>query len=626
MEEKAAENLKEKYDDFNLGDGDVSDAVRRRDWSRLRVLSTRAGGFGEERNSAWPFLLHAQQKTSGPRDSDSDRAHTKLRKRRKKIASVEGVRGGHFEKGYERDALRSSSAEEHPDERQIKLDTDRSFVLYPNVSVEDHRDREELQTELNGLITTIFRRHTKLNYFQGYHDVISVLFLTLSEDQKLPCADKMSLHRLRDAMGKGLEPLIGLLQILKYLLRLADPEYAVLLERNTPLPYFALSNLLTLFSHDIPTLPLIQHIFDFLLSRPPIAVVYLAAAFTLARKNEATKMEEEGEEGMLHSLLSNLPELSDGDEHQNDEELKIEASDDGRILKADILVEKQKHALEDEVTVKVEECNYNGPGKRADVLSENGLTVHDTIEDGGSESKDQRKIVESPDSSDLQPSAAVPSNEVPQEMPFEQKLSLGTETPPATTAMQSTELSDLPSSGFEAPSESETNSRPASSLSHVRPPKLSLPYLLEHADILFALYPPSQPSLHISSIIGPQSVILTWSEDPRDMASDAEAEAMMTHPELVTLEFVDLDETPVGEDPDAHSGRRHRKLRKRYTKHFGVSLDKKTVLTGAVVALGVAIAVYSMRAKGGHSGMDITRTQKGLRRVGKWITAIFIRD
>lgn len=48
--------------------------------------------------------------------------------------------------------------------------------------------------------------------------------------------------------------------------------------RNTPLPYFALSNLLTLFSHDVPTLPLIQHVFDYLLSRPPIASVYLAAA------------------------------------------------------------------------------------------------------------------------------------------------------------------------------------------------------------------------------------------------------------------------------------------------------------------------------------------------------------
>lgn len=47
---------------------------------------------------------------------------------------------------------------------------------------------------------------------------------------------------------------------------------------TSPLPYFALSNLLTLFSHDIPTLPLAQHVFDYLLARPPIFSIYLAAS------------------------------------------------------------------------------------------------------------------------------------------------------------------------------------------------------------------------------------------------------------------------------------------------------------------------------------------------------------
>jgi hypothetical protein len=52
--------------------------------------------------------------------------------------------------------------------------------------------------------------------------------------------------------------------------------------RSSPLPFYALSNLLTLFSHDMPTLPLIQHVFDFLLCRPPIAAVYLAAAVSIS--------------------------------------------------------------------------------------------------------------------------------------------------------------------------------------------------------------------------------------------------------------------------------------------------------------------------------------------------------
>ena len=84
---------------------------------------------------------------------------------------------------------------------------------------------------------------------KGYHDIISVLYLTLLEEDQLLCAEKLSLHRLRDAMGDGLEPLLGLLRlvgsfdyiacanpvesfsILKYLLRIVDAEYAALLER-----------------------------------------------------------------------------------------------------------------------------------------------------------------------------------------------------------------------------------------------------------------------------------------------------------------------------------------------------------------------------------------------------------
>jgi hypothetical protein len=47
---------------------------------------------------------------------------------------------------------------------------------------------------------------------QGYHDVITIIFLTLPSEMHLPCAEKLSLHRVRDSMGAGLEPLLGLLR------------------------------------------------------------------------------------------------------------------------------------------------------------------------------------------------------------------------------------------------------------------------------------------------------------------------------------------------------------------------------------------------------------------------------
>ena len=71
----------------------------------------------------------------------------------------------------------------HPDEHQIKLDTDRSFVLYPvcppggsflcflivPMTLEEEEtkdDRERLQEALYSLIVSVFRRHPGLSYFQ----------------------------------------------------------------------------------------------------------------------------------------------------------------------------------------------------------------------------------------------------------------------------------------------------------------------------------------------------------------------------------------------------------------------------------------------------------------------------
>lgn len=47
---------------------------------------------------------------------------------------------------------------------------------------------------------------------QGYHDIVTVFFLTLPEELRPLCVEKVSLHRLRDSMGHGLEPVLGLLR------------------------------------------------------------------------------------------------------------------------------------------------------------------------------------------------------------------------------------------------------------------------------------------------------------------------------------------------------------------------------------------------------------------------------
>lgn len=78
---------------------------------------------------------------------------------------------------------------------------------------------------------------------------------------------------------------IGLMNsLLKRILRAADPDLARFSAHISPvptLPFFALSWILCLFSHDVDSLAPVQRMFDYLLSRNPVSAVYLAVAVSL---------------------------------------------------------------------------------------------------------------------------------------------------------------------------------------------------------------------------------------------------------------------------------------------------------------------------------------------------------
>ncbi|KAK0203726.1 rab-GTPase-TBC domain-containing protein [Desarmillaria ectypa] len=505
------------------------------DWDTLRKASLFPGGFGEDRIKLWPKLLNVR-----------DGAHQDL--------SV-------F------DELSS-----HVDERQIRLDTDRSFVLYP---VDTRDGKESLQAELNRLLVAVFRKRPKLNYFQGYHDIISVLFLTLPPDIQFSCAEKMSLHRVRDSMGHGLEPILGLLRVTQKLLRLADPNYAELLERNSPLPFYALSNLITLFSHDMPTLRLIQHVFDYLLCRPPIAIVYLATAILLSRKDEIRRLEEEDEEGMMHSLLSGLPNITDEDAPSSattldQEQPKSQSFVGDKLPRCSVKEEPCEESTVIPVETKIENDGY---------VESSGSSVRDVVE---------REIQEET----ISTSQASPSN-----------------------------LKDSISS-------TRTPSPPPSYLHHkpsrqaLQKPSITLTSLLLQADHLYETYPPSHPLLALSSIMGPQSVIFTWSPSPTDLPSDDSAERMVEYPQLIVYPYVDQEDD--GDQKEKRQGPRHRHLIKRRPR-FRLR-DRKTMITGAVLALGVAMAVYGVRSgivygEGRHTNFHFHRDWK---RLGGWAGGFLI--
>lgn len=120
----------------------------------------------------------------------------------------------------------------------------------------------------------------------------------------------------------------------------------------------------------------------------------------------------------------------------------------------------------------------------------------------------------------------------------------------------------------------------------------------EQADDLYMNFPPTDPSLGLATIMGPNSVIFTWSEDPCKLPLDDDAEGMPAHTELVVHPHVDL---PSDEEEAVNDEKTRRRRRKGPSggKKRSPRMERRAMIAGAVLVLGVSIMVYGIRA--GHT-------------------------
>ncbi|KAI1422291.1 rab-GTPase-TBC domain-containing protein [Xylaria sp. FL1777] len=254
-----------------LGKARILDACERRDIEELRVIAIEPGGFLSDqlRSRAWPILL-----------------------------------------GFDADAASDGSMEvstswrqlpQHRDEEQVKLDVNRSFVYYPNDN--SQAELEEKKSELSDLITQVLRQQPYLCYFQGYHDICQVLLLVLPAALRALAVSRLSVLRIRDFMLPTLAPALVQLRLIPDLLQAADAELYRHLSRNEP--YFALSDTLTMFAHNVQRYRDIARLFDALLAREQVFSLYVFTQIVLRRRDELLFEHEEPD--MLHFALSKLP-------------------------------------------------------------------------------------------------------------------------------------------------------------------------------------------------------------------------------------------------------------------------------------------------------------------------------
>lgn len=166
----------------------------------------------------------------------------------------------------------------HRDESQIRADVERSLWNYEPMKFWKESYRERRREVLAEIIMAILSKNNHLHYYQGFHDLVSTVMLVVEDDfLAFAISEYIALHYVSDYMKENFDIVSQFLKILLVLIRSADLELFEHLEQARMEPFFAISWLITWFSHDVKHLSGIARIYDVLLSSPPIFCFYLCA-------------------------------------------------------------------------------------------------------------------------------------------------------------------------------------------------------------------------------------------------------------------------------------------------------------------------------------------------------------
>lgn len=203
--------------------------------------------------------------------------------------------------------------------RQIQLDVQRTYPISQTLTHLVSWQRQK-RRDLATVLHAVFSRNPDLHYYQGFHEITSVLIRVLGVRLGFLAAERLALLFLRDAMFSGgtLEPIMVQLECIYGILERQDRElWAFLTATNRGLgkcPFYSLSWLLTWFTHNIPHEresegageEAILLIFDYILaSGCPLMPVYISASLLI--DSRLGIMRFAGDDAELHAHLQSLP-------------------------------------------------------------------------------------------------------------------------------------------------------------------------------------------------------------------------------------------------------------------------------------------------------------------------------
>lgn len=236
----------------------------------------------------------------------------------------------------------------HKDEEQVKLDIKRSFTILNHIqssfnsnvssftNIYSTEEINYLKRKLYNLIVKLLRKYPNLNYYQGFHDIASIILLVnfnqndnkLDETSSFRLLEALTLNHLRDFMIADINLSLQHLKLIPTLLEIIDHKMFKLIKQlnsgfiNTNGEYYdynfyqGLSSILTIFSHDVENLNQLLILWDFSLSYNTVLInIYIYVAAIMTKKCQIFKSlgikDEEGDydwlsvdKDKLHSLLS----------------------------------------------------------------------------------------------------------------------------------------------------------------------------------------------------------------------------------------------------------------------------------------------------------------------------------
>ncbi|KAI9306849.1 rab-GTPase-TBC domain-containing protein [Cunninghamella echinulata] len=242
----------------------IKKAAIENDYITLKNMAREPGGFLYDslRRYVWPILLKTQQ-------------------------------------GYYIDE--KGSAEELADPTQISKDVERSLYYYPQDITPVWKAQK--QQELHSMIVEVLWRNPRLKYYQGFHDICTIFLLVLGKKAGIPAVENVALFFIRDAMLDSFDPISKQLRLMVSIVEYEDKEFMAFLEKHNVMPYYALSWVLTWFSHDLVDFDMITRLFDLFIASSSIMPLYVSSAITLIRRDELLVADPE----YLHSLMTHIP-------------------------------------------------------------------------------------------------------------------------------------------------------------------------------------------------------------------------------------------------------------------------------------------------------------------------------